>query len=208
MGSSDGVTFKTPYPGYDVLAKWNSPSFNEQTRAVIAARLDAVPGRRFFTAEEWDLVEAIVSRLIPQADRPQPVPITPWIDAALADNKGEGFRHEGMPPMRENWRRGLACLAAEAKQRHGTDFAELGATQQDAVLAAIQHGDVEQALWSGVCPKHFFSHVLLKTAAGIYYSHPAAWSEIGFGGPASPRGYVRMGADRRDPWEAEEVGRA
>jgi hypothetical protein len=27
---------------------------------------------------------------------------------------------------------------------------------------------------------------------------------MGFGGPASPRGYVRMGLDRRDPWEAAE----
>jgi hypothetical protein len=38
-----------------------------------------------------------------------------------------------------------------------------------------------------------------------YYSHPTAWSEIGFGGPASPRGYVRMGFNRRDPWEAAEA---
>jgi hypothetical protein len=38
-----------------------------------------------------------------------------------------------------------------------------------------------------------------------YYGHPTAWSEIGFGGPASPRGYVRMDFDRRDPWEAAEA---
>ena len=37
-----------------------------------------------------------------------------------------------------------------------------------------------------------------------YYAHPAAWNEIGFGGPASPRGYVRMDFDRRDPWEASK----
>jgi len=35
--------------------------------------------------------------------------------------------------------------------------------------------------------------------------HPASWNEIGFGGPASPRGYVRMNFDRRDPWEAAEA---
>ena len=34
---------------------------------------------------------------------------------------------------------------------------------------------------------------------------PTAWNEIGFGGPASPRGYVRMDFDRRDPWEAAEA---
>jgi hypothetical protein len=46
---------------------------------------------------------------------------------------------------------------------------------------------------------------LLKTLVSIYYAHPEAWNEIGFGGPASPRGYARLGMDRRDPWEAEEV---
>ena len=38
-----------------------------------------------------------------------------------------------------------------------------------------------------------------------YYAHPTAWSEIGWGGPASPRGYVRMDLNERDPWEAAEV---
>ncbi len=42
-------------------------------------------------------------------------------------------------------------------------------------------------------------------AVKAYYAHPTAWSEIGFGGPASPRGYVRMDFDRRDPWEAAEA---
>lgn len=43
---------------------------------------------------------------------------------------------------------------------------------------------------------------LLAAIVKIYYAHPAAMSEIGFGGPASPRGYVRLGADRFDGWEA------
>ena len=43
------------------------------------------------------------------------------------------------------------------------------------------------------------------TSSRAYYAHPTAWNEIGFGGPASPRGYVRMGFDRRDPWEAAEA---
>jgi hypothetical protein len=27
---------------------------------------------------------------------------------------------------------------------------------------------------------------------------------MGFGGPAAPRGYLRLGPDERDPWEARE----
>lgn len=43
--------------------------------------------------------------------------------------------------------------------------------------------------------------VLLEIVA-ICCAHPAAQSEMGFGGPTSPRGYVRLEAGRFDPWEA------
>ena len=68
----------------------------------------------------------------------------------------------------------------------------------------MQAGEVDAARFGGVDPASFFAEVL-KAAAGHFYSHPDAWSEIGFGGPASPRGYVRMGLDERDPWEAPVV---
>ena len=45
----------------------------------------------------------------------------------------------------------------------------------------------------------FFAKRLLPDVVFAYYAHPTAWNEIGFGGPASPRGYVRMGFDRRRP---------
>jgi hypothetical protein len=35
-----------------------------------------------------------------------------------------------------------------------------------------------------------------------FYSHPWAWSEIGFGGPAYPRGFARLGAGQREQWES------
>ena len=198
---------KTPYPSYDVLDKWDTPSFNAQTRAVLDQRLHAVPGRRFFSPEEWALLEAITARLIPQPDRVEPVPITPWIDERVADNKGEGFRHDGMPLPQDAWRKGLAGIDGEARRRHGVAFASLAADLQDGVLTAVQKGEVDEALWADLPAAGFFSNILLKTAVSVYYAHPAAWSEIGFGGPASPRGYVRLGTDRRDPWEAKETGR-
>jgi hypothetical protein len=77
--------------------------------------------------------------------------------------------------------------------------------EQDALLCDVQHYRVESRYWGDLPAGGFFLHVLLKQTVGFYYSHPAAWSEIGFGGPASPRGYVRLGFDERDPWEAEEL---
>ncbi len=53
--------------------------------------------------------------------------------------------------------------------------------------------------------KLFFHQRILADVVKAYYAHPTAWNEIGWGGPASPRGYVRMDFDRRDPWEAAEA---
>ena len=33
----------------------------------------------------------------------------------------------------------------------------------------------------------------MRGIVGAFYSHPWAWNEIGFGGPAYPRGYMRLG---------------
>lgn len=196
---------KTPYPGYDVLAKWDSPSFDAPTRAVLSKRLACVPPRRYLGAQEWTLLEALCARLLPQPERPQPIPIAPWIDDMLLHERGEGFRYEDMPHLRQCWHAGLAAIDAEARRQHGRGFADLDAAGQDALLAAVAAGEVEPALWDGLPARRFFHEVLLKTVAGVYYAHPAAWSEIGFGGPASPRGYVRLGFSQRDGWEAKEA---
>lgn len=195
--------FKTPYPDYDVLAKRDTPSWNDQTREAVRKRLEEVPERRFLGEGEWALLEAVVARLMPQPEREEPVPIVPWIDEKLADNRGPGYRFADMPPMREAWRLGLAAIAGEARERHGTDFADLPTAVQDDLLDDVQHGRIDGRCWCDLPAQRFFGELLLKEVAAIYYSHPAAWSEIGFGGPAGPRGYVRLGFDERDPWEAE-----
>jgi hypothetical protein len=197
--------FHTPYLTYDVLDKRDSPSWNDQTRAVIRERLDQVPGRRFLSEEQWSLLQAIVDRLVPQPDREEPVPIVPWIDALLHHNHTPGYRYADMPPMREAWQHGLDAIAAEARNRHGKSFEELPPEGQDSLLRDVEENRVESRYWGDLPAGGFFRHHLLKEVVGIYYSHPDAWSEIGYGGPASPRGYARLGPDERDPWEAEEL---
>ena len=196
--------FRTPYWSYDVLDKWDSPSWNGQTRDAVRQRLNEVPERKFLSTEQWSLLEAICARLMPQPDREEPVPITPWIDDMLHHDRGPGYRYADMPPMRQAWRKGLDAIAAEARNRHGKGFEQLSPDEQDELLRDVQHNRVESRYWGDLPAGGFFLHHLLKQVVGIYYAHPAAWSEIGFGGPASPRGYARLGFDERDPWEAEE----
>ena len=41
----------------------------------------------------------------------------------------------------------------------------------------------------------------MRAVLSAFYSHPWAWNEIGFGGPAYPRGYARLGVGQRESWE-------
>jgi hypothetical protein len=197
--------FRSPYPDYDVLDKWDTPSWNTQTREVVNRRLVRVPQRRFLSEEQWALLEAIAARLVPQDDRDEPIPIVPWIDDMLHENRAPGYRYADMPPMRDAWRQGLDAIQAESRERHSALFVALSGADQDSLLRGIQGGEVQAEEWRSLPAKRFFKSLLLKEVVSVYYAHPAAWSEIGFGGPASPRGYVRLGFDERDPWEAKEV---
>jgi Gluconate 2-dehydrogenase subunit 3 len=193
------------FPGYDVLAKRDTPSWNAQTRRVIDARLALPDEPRFLDAAEWLTLRALCDRIVPQPEnRRAPVPLAAMVDHQLVTNRGDGFRRANMPPLREAWRRGLKAIDAEARLAHGAGFHELPAERQDALLRRIQHGEVRAPEWVGLPAATFFKVRLLHDIAGAYYAHPTAWNEIGFGGPASPRGYVRLGPDRRDPWEAVE----
>ncbi|CCJ08925.1 gluconate 2-dehydrogenase subunit 3 family protein [Methylocystis sp. SC2] len=194
----------TPYRGYDVLAKWNTVSFDDRTREALTRRLQGGLERRFLSKEEFELLAAIVERLAPVFCESARRAIAQWIDDRLFHNVGEGFRYAGEPPMRETWRKGLAAIDGEARRLFAVSFTLLDGSRKDATLRAIQKGVVDDALWRGLRPSLFFSHTLLKTIAGLAYAHPSAWSDIGFGGPASPRGYVRLGFNQRDPWEAKE----
>ena len=193
------------YPGYDVVSKRWSQSWNEVTRQVIDRRL-AVPRQpRFFTPAEWRTLQAISDRILPQpADRP-PVPLAAYVDQKITDGLLDGYRYAQLPPQGEAWRRGLAATDQAADQAHGGPFHGLNPDQQDELLRRMQHGELTGEAWGDMPCKLFFAHRVISDITHAYYAHPVAWNEIGFGGPASPRGYVRMGLDRRDPWEPVEA---
>jgi hypothetical protein len=193
------------YPGYDVLAKRHSLSWNEQTRRVIDQRLALPREPRFLSGDDWQTLVAICDRIVPQTRTQVSVPLAAMVDGKLFENRGDGYRDHRLPPLREAWRCGLRAIDQEARRRHGGRFHALEAAEQDALLRAAQQGTLDGAAWEGMAVAVFFAKRLLPDIVTAYYAHPAAWNEIGFGGPASPRGYVRMDFDRRDPWEAAEA---
>lgn len=200
--------FDTRYPGYDVLDKWGSADWDDQTRDVVRRRVEQVPTYRFFSADESMLLEAVVARIIPQPDRSggERVPVGPWIDEKLYEDRRDGYRYEELPPLRAAWRRGLGAIEALARERHRAGFAVLSAEQQDDVLRRAQEGEARGEDWGRPQSRRFFRDVLCSSVARIYYAHPAAWSECGYNGPSSPRGHVRIWMGGVDPWEAHERG--
>ena len=193
------------FPDYDVLGKRRTPSWNEATRVVIDRRLAMRREPVFFNAEEWQTLNAICARIVPQPVNRPPIPVAAMIDEKMATDRTDGYRDSRLPPMQEAWRRGLAALDHEAHTRHGAGFSTLAEAEQDALLTDAQQGRLTGPAWGGMPSKLFFSQRMTHDIVAAYYAHPTSWNEIGFGGPASPRGYVRLGFDKRDPWEAVEA---
>ncbi len=191
------------FPDYSTLAKRDTPSWNDATRRIVDKRLNDPPPRRFFSAEEWAMLWAICDRIIPQMSGER-VPIANFIDAKMAENHGDGFQRAGQPTMQEMWRRGLSATDEEARLRFGAAFVDLPGGRQDDLLHLIQRGEVRAPGWQSVPPKAFFKSRMVHDIVSVYYAHPRGWDEMGFGGPASPRGYVRMGFNRHDPWDPVE----
>jgi hypothetical protein len=80
----------------------------------------------------------------------------------------------------------------------------LKVAQQEEVIRRVAEGSPPGEVWQRLPARRFFQEFMAEVITN-YYAHPAAWAEIGFNGPASPRGHIRLGLDQRDPWEAEEV---
>jgi hypothetical protein len=193
------------YPGYSVLSQ--ERFWDAATRKLILDRVANVPPIRFFSPEEARLLEAVCSHIIPQDDR-EPrarIPVMPQIDKRLAANKIPGYQFEDMPSDREAYRLGLQAIDQIAVHLHARTFVELEPLEQDLLLKLLHDGKPPAAheIWKRM-PVHRFWMLLVQDCIEGYYCHPASWDEIGYGGPAYPRGYMRLENGQPEPWEVDE----
>jgi len=194
------------YPGFHTLDQ--KKFWDAKTREVVVDRVENVPPIRFFNSEERVLMEALCSHILPQDDRDEAhtIPIVPQIDKRLFDDTHDGYRFEDMPPDREAYRLGLKAINEMARQLHGTGFTQLKYRAREELLQSLHDGDPVPAheIWNRM-PVERFWMLLVQDCADAYYSHPWAWDEIGFGGPAYPRAYMRLERGEAEPWESEET---
>jgi len=186
------------FDGYDVLRQANS--WDEVTAGVVLRRLGPPAPLRFFTEQEGAVARPLLDRLLGQDAEPR-IDVLTDIDSRLALEVTDGWHYADMPHDGAAWRQTLAALDQDAQDRFGTGFATAGEPRQQALVQSVQDG-IGQT-WHGLPARHVWS-LWTRYACAAFYAHPWAWNEIGFGGPAYPRGYSNIGFDRRESWEKPE----
>ena len=176
--------------------------WDDATARTVNSRLGPAPAPRFFTAAEQAAARALAGQLLDQPHDDLGVPVTEMIDARLADGQTDGWRYEDMPEDGQAWRDTLGYLDHDAKERFGSDFASCAGPERAALVQAVQ--DLGSSAWHGL-PAAQVWNLWTRYACTAFYAHPAAWDEIGFSGPAYPRGYKNLGVDAQEPFEVADA---
>ena len=187
------------YPHYDVLSQVDH--WDEVTRRVVLDRVEHVPPIRFFTADEAQTLKAFCDIATAQDEEPR-IPVLSYIDEKLESGVGDGWQFEDLPGDGEVWRRVARGLDEEA----GGRYAEAPEEVRVQIVHRFSKAELGDGVWSELDVGRAWG-VVMRYVVQAFYSHPWAWNEIGFGGPAYPRGYSAFGSPHlgeREPWEGEE----
>ena len=177
------------YPDYDVFDAIDT--WDEATKKVVLARLDPPGPLRFFSGDEEQTLRAFCDTVLAQDTEPR-VPVAEAVDAKLADGRLDGYQYADMPDDRETWLQVLAGLDHTARTAYWCTFAEAGAVRREHIVEEFSKGRLVGGPWDSLNVARAWSVVMRAVLSG-FYSHPWAWNEIGFGGPAYPRGFMRLG---------------
>jgi hypothetical protein len=189
------------FPGFDVLDQ--AGHWDPVTAGVVLRRVGRPPDIRFFTPAEEAAATALCDRLLGQDQDGGPkVEVVPQIDARLAEQETDGWRYAGMPEDGQAWRDSLRFLDEDSLAACSRELAGASLDDQRAVIQAVQ--DLGAKEWHGLSAAHVWS-LWTRYACTAFYAHPSAWNEIGFPGPAYPRGYKNPGVGAREPFEVADA---
>jgi hypothetical protein len=197
---------KTPqmhgrYPDYDCLEQ--AGHWDELTRTLVVDRIEQVPTLRFFSDAEAATLGAFCDVVLAQDAEPR-IAVLAFVDQKLAEGRLDGYQYTDMPDDRETWRLVARGLDEAAQASGANSYAAVTIDRQQEIMGAFAAGELSGAVWEQLDCKHAWS-VVMRSVLAAFYSHPWAWNEIGFGGPAYPRGYARLDIGLSEAWESGEA---
>ena len=165
--------------------------------------------RRYFDPREWQTLKALCDHLSGQVGEEPKLPVLAFVDQKLFEGKRDGYRYFDLPDDGTVWRTVARGMDEEADASSGTTFDRLAVHDQDELCHRFDKGALHGGAWATLNVRRAFS-VVMRDICEAYYSHPWAWNEIGFPGPAYPRGYSRFGSPHiprgdTETWEALEA---
>lgn len=139
--------------------------------AAMATRSHAAGQHRFFTPEEYTLVDELTESIIPADDRSggaRAAGVADYIDARLIEAFEESERND--------WRRGLADVETISRNMHGASFVGCTAAQRTTVVARMAANERKPTRAEEI----FFQKVKALTILGYYTSKIGIHDDMGY----------------------------
>jgi gluconate 2-dehydrogenase gamma chain len=140
---------------------------------IAAAAVAAAPAPKFFTKDEFTMVDELSEMIIPADDHSpgaRAAQVTSYIDGRLAESV------EDAP--RQLWREGLSGINAFSRKMHGKAFLESTPDQRLALLTRIAENEEKPT----TPQEHFFKELKSRTARAYYTSKIGIHQEMEYKG--------------------------
>lgn len=197
---------KTRYPSFNVLDE--KDAWDDYTQQIVTSRNHSIVKYQFLNEREVEILRCVCSLLVDDSSPHAIEFVISHIDQTLYSSPGEGQRKFGVPAAPELIRQGLKAMEQSSQHMYSISFTELETGKQKNMIKDISEDKAESSsIWNGVPQKALFEK-LMRLTVESFCSHPQVWSDIGYAGPAYPRGYVRTQLGQLDPWEAKTENEA
>lgn len=172
--------------------------WDEYTRRIVEKRVS--PNVKF--TDEMDQLLYDVCSILLDESRPAILQfVVSHFKEKFSSNIGEAQRKKSFPKEKLLIYEGLQAIETYCIQAHNQVFHALDEDQKKEIIKKFTEGAIPLKI-QGITSQDCFK-TLLPEAVSAFYSHPEIWSEIGYAGPAYPRGYVRTELGLSDAWEAK-----
>lgn len=191
---------KYHYPSFDVMKE--RENWDDHTREIVEKRLQQSKYQNL-SLDESILLTQLCAQLLDDTRDSVLHYVVSHFDSQIGSDIGENQRKANVPKASVLIRGGIRAIDQYCTLTYGQQFAGIKDEEKRAILTKMMENNIQLSADGVDIPAKELFNKLLSEAVSAYYSYPTVWSEIGYAGPAYPRGYVRSELGLRDPWEAK-----